>query len=179
MLHHRNTDHLRAFALHHRTNQHPVNVLVNIDLVIIERFQDFRGHERLVNDISLDGRETDLRRIITERDQRHGFMQAVCCPLQLVDIVKGISAQNSLGLFDILGKLFKQFRGACEEPFHQLLFFLIQCTFFLLVLKVTQLAGNALRNMLQKPPTEKQVIHLDVDIQLRDVMPRRAQDRSQ
>ena len=90
LLHHRNADHRRAFALHHRANQHPVNVAIDIYLVVINRFQDFRGHERFINDIGLDGRETDLRRIISQRDQRHGFVQAVCCPFQLVNIVEGV-----------------------------------------------------------------------------------------
>ena len=107
-----------------------------------------------------------MRRIITERDQRHGLVQAVGGPLQLINIVKGISAQDFLGLFHIFGKLLKQFRGAGEQLFQQLLLFFIEATLWFHFLKVAAFAIYALGHMLQKFGTEKQVIHLNIDIEL-------------
>ena len=62
---------------------------------------------------------------------------------------------------------------------HIIFFFLIQLAFLLNMFKVAKLGVNALRYMFQKAGTEKQVIHLDIDIQLRNIMPRRAQDCGQ
>ena len=81
LLYHRDAHHLRLITLHHRTDQHIVNIAINIDLIIIEGFNNFARHKRFVYNIGFDGGKTNLRRVITQRDQTHRLMQAVGGPL--------------------------------------------------------------------------------------------------
>ena len=94
---------------HNRMDQHPVHVAVNVDLVIIQGFQDFRRHEGFINDIGFYWREADLRGVIAPRNDRHCFVQDIGSPFQLIDIVKILLiTEDIFRLMNVLDELLKK-----------------------------------------------------------------------
>ena len=155
------------------------HVAVDVDLRILDRGQDLRGHEQFVRQVRFHRRHTNAGGRVHQGNSRRHLPKHVHGPFEFFRLIEIRGTDDRFGAL----RLFDQVRHTRPRAFAQghlqLGFFFREPTVPGQSFQPVQLLGHAFQHALEKIRAEIPIVHLEVDVLLHHVVPGPTQKRRQ